>query len=236
MSERKGSIGVCVYCGEKTNLTKDHVPPKNLFSKPRPSNLITIPSCFKCNSGASNDDEYFRMMLSLSIEASGHPEVYKILPQILRSLNKTEKAGFSQAFYNTLQRVELLTPSGLYVGNAGKYSVDESRLNKVVRRLVLGLFYHENKYRLPNSYSVDIYSGWQLNKSFPDAPDEIKCYFRNIYETIEVVTPKIIGDNVFSYKVSFPHSNDKNVSIWWITFFKKIIYLGTTMPNDSEDL
>lgn len=236
MSQKKGRIGICVYCGKETNLTKDHIPPKQFFSKPRPNNLITIPSCFDCNSGASKDDEYFRMMLLLSIDAYGHPEVYKLLPQILRSLNKPEKAGFSRAFYKTLQAVELRTKSGLYLGNAGKYTVDENRLNKVLERIVLGLFFHEKGYRLPKSHTLDIYSGWQLKQSLPDAPDEIKSCFQQVYQIIDTVTPKIIGNDVFSYKVSFPSSQDQNFSIWWITFFKEIIYLGTTRPKDSENL
>jgi len=49
MGKRKNKIGICVYCGKKLPLTKDHIPPKNLYSKPRPSNLITVPCCEKCN-------------------------------------------------------------------------------------------------------------------------------------------------------------------------------------------
>src|SRR5206468_1170526 len=31
-------LGPCTYCGEVRELTRDHVPPKGLFSRPRPSN------------------------------------------------------------------------------------------------------------------------------------------------------------------------------------------------------
>ena len=55
----------CVYCGGTDDLTDDHVPPKTIFPKPRPSGLITVRSCKKCNCGSSRDDEHFRMMLCL---------------------------------------------------------------------------------------------------------------------------------------------------------------------------
>ena len=57
------NYGECVYCGREAQLTSDHIPPKNLFPKPRPSNLITVPSCKRCNRSASKDDEYLRLVL-----------------------------------------------------------------------------------------------------------------------------------------------------------------------------
>lgn len=53
----------CIYCGNMAN-TKDHTPPKSFFSRPAPSNLITIPACLECNKSYSNDEEYFRTIIS----------------------------------------------------------------------------------------------------------------------------------------------------------------------------
>jgi hypothetical protein len=36
---------------------------KQLLRKPYPVNLLTVPSCEKCNSGYSTDEEYFRLMI-----------------------------------------------------------------------------------------------------------------------------------------------------------------------------
>lgn len=49
----------CVYCGRTTDPTRDHVPPRAVFPKPRPKNLVTVPACRPCNSSAAADDEYF---------------------------------------------------------------------------------------------------------------------------------------------------------------------------------
>ena len=54
----------CYLCGSTENLTKDHIPPKNLFPSPRPTDLITVWCCKKCNEKFSLIDESFRVFTS----------------------------------------------------------------------------------------------------------------------------------------------------------------------------
>src|SRR5262245_21112273 len=58
---------ICGYCGRAEATTRDHIPPKAIFLVPRPSDLITVPSCASCNHGASDSDELFRAYLSLHV-------------------------------------------------------------------------------------------------------------------------------------------------------------------------
>jgi len=53
------TVGVCTYCGETKWVSADHVPPKNLFPKPYPTDMWTVPACDDCNQGFSKDDDYF---------------------------------------------------------------------------------------------------------------------------------------------------------------------------------
>jgi len=39
------TIGVCAYCGQEKELTKDHVPPRSLLDKPFPENLWVVQLC-----------------------------------------------------------------------------------------------------------------------------------------------------------------------------------------------
>lgn len=65
MSRRKKQrIGLCHVCGQNKILTKDHIPPDNLFLKPKPSNMITVFTCEVCNGGTKLDDEYFRIYIT----------------------------------------------------------------------------------------------------------------------------------------------------------------------------
>src|SRR5205823_1100030 len=60
MGRRKKKVPrQCVYCGALAT-TRDHVPPANLFFT-KPCNLITVPSCERCNRDASPDDENLRL-------------------------------------------------------------------------------------------------------------------------------------------------------------------------------
>lgn len=58
------SSAECVICGEVKPLTREHVPPKNLFLSPRPTNTITVRLCESCNHGYHLDDEYFRVYVT----------------------------------------------------------------------------------------------------------------------------------------------------------------------------
>src|SRR5713226_1536877 len=54
----------CFLSDSLENLTRDHIPPKNLFPDPKPSNLITVSCCATCNSKFSKDDELVRIWAS----------------------------------------------------------------------------------------------------------------------------------------------------------------------------
>ena len=64
--------GACIYCGVVGTLTKDHVPPRNLFPKPH-LGLITVPSCAGCNGSFKLDDEYFRLAITTGVDPKEFP-------------------------------------------------------------------------------------------------------------------------------------------------------------------
>ena len=123
--------GVCVYCGFVGDITDDHIPPENLFSKPRPDNLIKVPSCERCNRGFSRDDEYFRLMLIMREDVGLHPEYERLWPTVYRSLKRPEAQGFKTALLENLALRDVQTPGGLYVGRLPTYHVDLKRLDRV---------------------------------------------------------------------------------------------------------
>ena len=61
---RQKKVGVCALCGQTLQVTREHVPPKNLYLPPRPRNTITVPVCEPCNHGYHLDDEYFRVYVA----------------------------------------------------------------------------------------------------------------------------------------------------------------------------
>jgi len=55
---------LCVYCGSKAE-TREHAPSKVFMQSPLPTNLPTVPACFRCNQSYSNDELYVQVLLEL---------------------------------------------------------------------------------------------------------------------------------------------------------------------------
>lgn len=63
-SWEKSKNNGCVYCGAPAT-TREHTPSKAFLLEPYPENLPTIPACFECNNGYSEDEKYVACFLDL---------------------------------------------------------------------------------------------------------------------------------------------------------------------------
>jgi hypothetical protein len=223
MAKERAKFGQCVYCYRLGRITRDHIPPKNLFARPRPNNLITVPCCLKCNDAAGKDDEYFRLMLSMREDVAQHPEVIRILPEIIRSLHKPEKDRLMRRVLQSIESTPFYTWSGLYAGNFPAYDVSLERLSMTVARITKGLFYHETGQMLPEIYAV-----MAATEPFANArdPDDLE----RRAEKVLSVKPKVIGEGVFSYRVHFIDGRP-NDSQWYFEFFGVVPFLSLTIAE-----
>ena len=122
----------CAYCGDVGIVTRDHVPPKGIFPKPRPANLITVPACPKCHSQqTSRDDEYFRNTLNVREDLSKHPGVLKVQPVVLRSFSNPNKSGMLGEFLKSIRLIEQVTPAGIIIKNKIAASQDNSFVESI---------------------------------------------------------------------------------------------------------
>jgi hypothetical protein len=151
-------IGECVYCGKTRRLTDDHIPPKGLWNKPRPPDLITVPSCSSCNSGASRDDEYFKSMMVFKDKSGSHPEAVAVRPSVFRGLEMPKKIGFARSLVKGIRRVRVQTPARLHLGRRFVFDVDLTRLDRVVERITRGLYWHHRRSRIPDGFEVVVFS------------------------------------------------------------------------------
>ncbi len=224
--------GECIYCGRVRPITEDHVPPRNLFAKPRPSNLVKVPSCYEChseNKQVAQDDEYFRLMLTLREDTATHPDVKQILPTVLRSLARPDKAGFTKSLLKSIKNVNVRSRSGLYLGRKGAFDVNLARLDNVARRITKGLFYHEKGYRLPDVYDAVAYSESGLQDATDDFKQELQT---NIFQPLMANAPQTIGNRVFSYRVAYSDT-DANASAWLFVFYERVRFLCLTLSKES---
>jgi hypothetical protein len=133
----------CAYCGRPAT-TRDHVPPKKLFTPPLPGNLITVPACDNCNNRASEDDEAFQNELSIMAGSFGESvNAAERLQPTMRSIRRNRATlgrmvsgaqlveryspggiclghGYAVPIVRGVQEVSLLASCGAYIGTASK--------------------------------------------------------------------------------------------------------------------
>lgn len=212
---------ICVYCGAQAT-TRDHVPPRNLFGK-SPGELITVPSCARCNGGASQDDEYFRAILTMRRDVEDAPLASDARATAERAWKRPESRGFATMLSSKVRRVMLKTSAGIVYGPEPTVEIDQARIARVLRRVVLGLFYHELGSRLSPPY--DAFS-FQLGAYSELERDQLAGRLRG-REAIRV------GGGEFEYRW-VAASDDPSVTQWVLRFFDRVIFIGTTWPVDED--
>lgn len=223
VSKNSQRVSECVYCGERRPLSRDHIPPLNLFGKPCPSDLITVPSCQACNSRASLDDEYFRLAITPGIDPTKFPKEFDLSIQAIRKLGTGQKLGLAKTMLGSFAKKPLYTPAGLYLGEAGSLNVDAARIQRVLDRVVRGLFFHHLSKRLPNSRRVSVVSDW----FFPVLPAEARAPVEAILDFLSTAEPIVIGSGVFCYRYRI-NEEEAYGSAWWLSFFEHRRFLCLT--------
>jgi hypothetical protein len=151
MLSRSGSVAsapkqkppsLCVYCGAAGPSTADHVPPRNIFPKPRPR-LITVPSCRACNEGFASNDEYLRLIL-VSRWDTGDEAADSVWQAAMRGIGRRERLGLARRFLQGATEVRI----GPH--NVGMFTPEIGRLEAVAERIARGLFWHRNGRRIPS--------------------------------------------------------------------------------------
>ena len=144
-TERK----LCIYCQSADATTVDHIPSKQLFPQPRPPDLITVPSCVKCNQFWKKDEDYFRSAILFG-DSGISDKGRQIWDQKLGRMYKNGKdPGLTRKISGSFRKVEEVTLSGLFVRNRFALDVDRRRIYRVVEKTVRGLYFFEYGQMLP---------------------------------------------------------------------------------------
>jgi hypothetical protein len=141
----KRKIRECVYCGEVKEVTKDHVIPKCLFTKPYPPNLISVFACEQCNNAKSLNDDYLRDFLVCDNYVSQNPIAQQVFHQKLLSSQRQGSSVIAREVIKKARLEPLYTKGGIYIGDYYSTPVDEKRILKIFEIVVRGLYYDAYK-------------------------------------------------------------------------------------------
>lgn len=202
VSEQNSITESCIYCNTSDTLTKDHVPPKCLFPKPR-GPQITVPACNACNQSFKKDDEYFAMAVAVEAYVD-HPSAFQVWEQSLRPMI-LQGQGLRRMLSQSILDVDVVTSSGLHLPDRRAIRFKKSRILRVVTRIVRGLLWHHYKVKPSADAAFEI----QRNPAFSD---EIANFINSSTEL------SWIGDDIFRYRHTLIEG-DTDGSIWCLQFY-----------------
>lgn len=209
-----------MLCGQGVSTRKgDHLPPENIYPKPRPENLELhkVPACKECNNPAGVDDEEFKIIIGLSTG-----EFRSNGKDIINSLGKT--IGFNKR----LARQIFSTKRDMYVNRGSgilepvvAVTFESKAYQNVIKRMVKGLYWRETNTILDSSSVIHVIPTAGLSHNLATA-------FINLMNSL---APNLLNDGTFAYKYVI---NDDGSSIWGMEFFGKHTVFATTEPNEHN--
>lgn len=199
----------CYLCGGTNSITNDHVPPKGFFPEPRPSNLITVPCCARCNNAFSKDDEAVRTWLCAVIGATSAGEWIlknKVVPGVM-----TRSPAFRESLLSSMRDTKLLTEENGLI-DVASFAIDADRVERFVLRIAKGLlsFYYPDYDYSQDTFSLRFVEPTRDNLNNLDTvKDDLRYDFR--------------GDGVIQYR--FGLTDTRRSGIWIIVFYGATIFL-----------
>ena len=191
-------FGECVYCGKKCELTRDHVPPRCLFSKPRPSDLVTVPCCAQCNGEFQKHDEYFRIAITTGIDREKFPKENAESVRAINSLARPASLGFARSLLEN------------YEPKSARLTIDRQRIEIALYRITRGLFFNHQNVRMSENIGFE----------FREVTDNLKTNAEG-RERIERLAANLttIGPGTFRYAYEAFFQPDPFGTIWLMRFY-----------------
>ena len=212
-------INWCYLCRSNEKLTSDHLPPKNLFPKPMPKNLITVPCCASCNGGFSKLDEQFRVFVSMPLNASPVGKAIKrqkVFGRSFKNSPKLKKQMAKDAFKGTLTTAfgPITVPL---------IAMDKDVIDRFLTRLTKGLlatFYSDINY-----FNLQ-FAVTQFNQFGAHHPT-----FKDITSRL---TADQRGDGVFRFWHGVA-KEDRTTGIWIYQFYDAALFMVRHSRNLSRE-
>ena len=215
----RGSTHFCIYCGSIAD-TREHVPSKAFLNDPLPSDLPTLPTCYKCNNSFSADELYTNTYIECvkTFSETNNSDVLEIQNTDRKEV-KEAKLAVKQAFAN------------------GVFPKDE-RIERILCKLALGHIV----YKLSRCYNFNSFQNAGINYTFKCAIDHNTW---ESLETIEQINDEVLPEigsrafeNIFILEAcSFNNSvNDCSVHQLFMdwTDIQDGVYRYIAFYNDSD--
>lgn len=212
---RKPQVQICTYCGQRGEVEKDHVIPEALFVNANQA-TVKVWSCIPCNREKSDGEGDLRDYMVTSKRGQAHPTAKKLLPKVFDSIDKG-KSRFGNWWKNA-PSAPRVTPNGIFLGGTMPGSPEDfPEMERTLRFIIRGLYFHEVKSILPQSEIVDVRI--IPHDLYPSIVEDFHVPF--------LPQPRVLGRNVFSWQ-PLGIGSSSGRTYWIMTFYDAVAVLGQT--------
>jgi hypothetical protein len=214
----------CVFCASGAAETRDHVPPRSFFpvKLPASTRLITVPCCNACHKGSQATDAVLRNLFVSIRETESSKYVRHGLVGKRDGSFDRNRAEFLRLL-RLVQRVEVKTPAGIYLGEDFAFNFDVPIVHKFSERACRAVLWEE--FRL--SYFVGTFD-WRKNVDLGDLVYAGLAKFGRVRKV----------HDVFAYGVTAP----KDSASGWVVLnfygsleiFARVGLVETKQANDQS--
>lgn len=203
-------IGQKCYLCEQPATTFDHIPPKSLFPKDFQHKGVKVPACSSCNNDTSKDDEYLRDYFAMTGWNKEARQVFieKVKPSYMRPYAMTQPITKHQRILNSMAKVDIKTPNGIFLKKATAMRMKGDRIEKSLKKIIKGIYFYLYKKSIPDNYSLKVYF----------QPIDIGVDLLNEAKKSGALRVGRYG-NSFSY-MGFIAKEDEFVGVWWLSFYQ----------------
>jgi hypothetical protein len=202
-----------VICGQAKVCSRDHVPPKCIFPRPRPSDLVTVPACAACNMQRSGLDERFKVFLGLTVGYHLEGDASYRGP-IQRTL--AHNGRWRSDILTSTQCVLIRDPVNLASQSALAVPLDRTAHDTVVERTVRGLYFH--------------HKGKILGKQYPLRVKWLRVLDDELFRASIGWNTGTLGDTALVCKYS-TSVDDPNMTAWVLQWFQKTWSVVLSNPD-----
>ena len=143
----------CVYCGDLSE-TEDHVFPECLFGDRHIPKYVKQRACRQCNERKAKLDSYVRDWIAADMRFHAHPVVRDNFGgPVSRAFSRKQTPIRHGITSISDQIVDIITPSGLFVGTAFPVTLRTDEIDEWLRFVVQGLTSYHLKVILPPTFS-----------------------------------------------------------------------------------
>jgi len=208
---------ICVYCGNESSKTADHVFAREFFLLTKRNNLPKVPSCLCCNGQKSQLEHYLSSLLPFGGQ---HQDAKTNLTQMV-----PKRLSRNQRLHEELYRnksYSLLRDSSAQAVTTMVLPFDGEKLLILFEYITKGLLWHHWQTILSDEYFVQTIALTKTGEEF------FQNNFLNLYSPKRVSVT--LGGDTFTY-IGAQGVDDPQISVWVFT-----IYNGVRLSESGTDL